>query len=160
MNGVMDEESGWWDAVADGDELPELRLLISYSRVAAIPAATWDYFPGHHNPFYAQSQGQETIYLSTMFYSGFLDRIVTDWTGPHGFIRFRRLTMTGSVYAGESLTGRGAVFAKRIEENGLRVVDVQVIALNDAGAGAGGLVTVTRGSELDLVLTSMSEERG
>lgn len=145
----MDDAAGWWDAVSEGDVLPEIELPISYARVIAIPAATWDYFPGHHDPFYAREQGQETIYLSTMFYSGFLDRIVTDWAGPYAFIRARELTMTGSVYAGEQLTGRGRVRAKRIETSGMHVIDVQITATSGASAGVGGLVTVTRSSELN-----------
>jgi acyl dehydratase len=149
MTGLMDDPDGWWDAVAERDTLPTVELPISYSRVIAIPAATWDYFPGHHDPFYAREQGQETIYLSTMFYCGFLDRIVTDWAGPHAFVRARELTMTGSVYAGQHLTGRGEVRAKRVEPSGLRVIDVEVSAVNADGAGAGGLVSVTRSSELD-----------
>jgi len=145
----MDDAAGWWDAVSEGDVLPEIELPISYARVIAIPAATWDYFPGHHDPFYAREQGQETIYLSTMFYSGFLDRIVTDWAGPYAFIRARELTMSGSVYAGERLTGRGQVRAKRIETGGMHVIDVQIDATSGASAGVAGLVTVTRSSELD-----------
>jgi acyl dehydratase len=145
----MDDAAGWWDAVSEGDVLPEIELPISYARVIAIPAATWDYFPGHHDPFYARDQGQETIYLSTMFYSGFLDRIVTDWAGPYAFIRARELAMTGSVYAGEQLTGRGQVRAKRIETSGMQVIDVQVSATSGANAGVDGLMTVTRSSELD-----------
>jgi acyl dehydratase len=154
----MDDETAWWEAVSEGDALPELPLPISYARVIAIPAATWDFFPGHHDPFYAKEQGQETIYLSTMFYSGFLDRIVTDWAGPYAFIRARELTMTGSVYAGEKLTGRGEVRAKRVEPNGMRVIDVQVSARSDGGAGAGGLVTVTRISELDRRIPAQNGE--
>jgi len=50
----MDDATGWWDAVSEGDVLPEIELAISYARVIAIPAATWDYFPGHHDPFYAK----------------------------------------------------------------------------------------------------------
>jgi acyl dehydratase len=145
----MDDAASWWDAVSEGDVLPAIELPISYARVIAIPAATWDYFPGHHDPFYARDQGQETIYLSTMFYSGFLDRIVTDWAGPYAFIRARELTMSGSVYAGEQLTGRGQVRAKRIEASGMQVIDVQVSATSGASAGVDGLVTVTRSSELD-----------
>jgi acyl dehydratase len=145
----MDDAAGWWNAVSEGDVLPEIELPISYARVIAIPAATWDYFPGHHDPFYAREQGQETIYLSTMFYSGFLDRIVTDWAGPYAFIRARELTMSGSVYAGEQLTGRGQVRAKRVETGGMQVIDVQVSATSGASAGVNGLMTVTRISELN-----------
>lgn len=146
--GALDDAGGWWDAVAEGADLPEVELPISYAKVIAIPGATWDFFPGHHDPFYAREQGQETIYLNTMFFSGFLDRIVTDWAGGHTFIRARELAMTGSVYAGELLVGRGRVAAKRVEPGGLRVLDVTVSALNENGAGANGLITVTHAAEL------------
>lgn len=146
--GALDDTKSWWDAVADGTDLPGIELPISYAKVAAIPGATWDYFPGHHDPFYARAQGQETIYLNTMFLSGFLDRIVTDWAGGQAFIRARELAMTGSVYAGELLIGRGRVTAKRTEPGGMRVLDVTVSALNEKGAGANGLITVTHAAEL------------
>jgi hypothetical protein len=149
--GVFDGSADWWDAAAEGADLPVVELDIPYAKVAAIPGATWDYFPGHHDPFYARAQGQETIYLNTMFFSGFLDRIVTDWAGHQAFIRARELAMTGSVYAGEFLVGRGQVAAKRVEPGGMRVLDVTVSALNGTGAGANGLITVTHVAELSAI---------
>ena len=146
--GALDDPGGWWDAVAVGVALQELELPLSYAKVLAIPGATWDFFPGHHDPFYAREQGQETVYLNTMFFSGFLDRIVTDWAGGSAFIRCRELAMTGSVYAGELLVGRGEVTAKRVEPGGMRVLDITVSALNENGAGARGLITVTHAREL------------
>jgi acyl dehydratase len=146
--GTLDDPYMWWDAVVEGLSLPEVELPLSYAKVVAIPGATWDFFPGHHDPFYAREQGQETIYLSTMFFSGFLDRIVTDWAGDRAFIRSRELAMTGSVYAGELLVGRGEVTGKQIEPGGMRVVQVAVSALNENGAGARGLITVTHAEEL------------
>jgi acyl dehydratase len=158
MMGALDDARTWWDAAAEGAELPEVELPISYAKVVAISGATWDFFPGHHDPFYAREQGQETIYLSTMFYSGFLDRIVTDWAGEHAFIRARELAMTGSVYAGELLVGRGQVTEKRIEPGGMRVLDVAVSAVNESGAGAQGLITITHASELATTATMPSGE--
>jgi hypothetical protein len=73
---------------------------------------------------------------------------VTDWAGDRAFIRSRELAMTGSVYAGELLVGRGEVTGKQIEPGGMRVVQVAVSALNENGAGARGLITVTHAEEL------------
>ena len=50
-----------WDDVDEGTVLPVVRQPVSYRRVVMNPGATWDYFPGHHDPEYARSQGQPTI---------------------------------------------------------------------------------------------------
>src|SRR5205823_6409927 len=70
-----------WDDVTEGQALPAVRQQVTYRKVAMNPGATWDYFPGHHDPFYAQSQGQPTIYVNTLHVLGFVDRFVTDWAG-------------------------------------------------------------------------------
>ncbi len=38
-------------------------------------SATWDYFPGHFDPEYAQRQGHPTIFVNTMHLAGFVDRV-------------------------------------------------------------------------------------
>jgi acyl dehydratase len=145
----MDDAIGWWDAATVGESSAEVELPVSYARVVGIAGATWDFFPGHHDPAYAREQGQETIYLSTTFYSGFLDRVVTDWVGDQAFIRSRELAMTGPVYAGELLMGRGEITAKRVEPGGLRVLDIAVSAVNENADGARGLITVTHAADLE-----------
>ena len=42
-------------AVAVGERLPEVRLEIGYSTIAGLVAATWDYYPGHHDPEFASA---------------------------------------------------------------------------------------------------------
>ena len=67
---------------------------IRYQRVVENAGATWDYFPGHFDPDYAQSQGNPTIYVNTMHLAGFADRVATDWAGP-GSSRGAPLPATG-----------------------------------------------------------------
>lgn len=57
-----------FDDVIVGDEITPVSIPITYKRVCMNAAATWDWFPGHHDPEYARSQGQRTIYLSTLFF--------------------------------------------------------------------------------------------
>jgi acyl dehydratase len=97
--------------IAAGDPLPEISLAVTYEKVAMTPMATWDLFPGHHDPFYAQSQGQKSIYLNTVVLQGFADRVATDWAGPAAFIARRKMVMKASVYPGDVLTGSGRVVA-------------------------------------------------
>lgn len=130
-----------WEQVDEGIELPPIALPISYKRVVMNAAATWDWFPGHHDPEYARSQGQRTIYLSTLFFQGFVDRLITDWAGPDAFIRRRRIEMRRSIYAGETATARGRV-ARVYEDDGAGVVDVEAEVANDEGPCVLAQVTV------------------
>jgi acyl dehydratase len=129
---VVENTLKFWDDIVEGEGLPAVHLNISYERVILDAAATQDYFPGHHNPDYAKHQGQKNIYLNTMAIEGFLDRIVTDWAGPHTFIRKRQMQMRASIYAGDTIVGQGRV-ERRYEENGLSLVDLSVTISNQDG---------------------------
>lgn len=104
-----------------GDELPAIELDVSLHRVVLNAAATWDWFPGHHNPFYARTQGQRTIYLSTLFFHGFVDRLVTDWAGPGACLVRRRIQMRRSIFAGETAVARGRLTNVHHDSDATRV---------------------------------------
>jgi acyl dehydratase len=89
------------------------------------PLATWDLFPGHSDPFYAQGQGQKSIYLNTVVLQGFADRVATNWAGPETFIARRKMMMKASVYPGDTLTGTGRVLSSRVD-NGRRQIDLDI----------------------------------
>ncbi len=107
-----------WSDVTVPTELAEVVDEISYQRVVMNPGATWDYFPGHYDPAYAESHGHPTIFVNTMHLAGFIDRIATDWAGPYSRVVRRKVSMIGSVYAGDSMVGRGRVVDKRHEKTG------------------------------------------
>jgi acyl dehydratase len=113
-----------------GAELPAIELAVTYQRIVMNAGVTWDWFPGHHDPEYAREQGQETIYLSTQFFTGFADRCATEWGGPDTFIRRRRIAMRQAIYAGQTAAARGRVVGKR-DEDGRRLVDLEVQVLAD-----------------------------
>lgn len=135
IEGVRYDQT-FWEDVKEGEELPAVTLDVPYGRVIMNVAATRDFFAGHNNPFYAQSQGQKTIYVSTMFLQAFVDRVVTDWAGPRAFIRRRRLQIRGSVFAGDAITGTATV-ARRYEEDApwpfRHLADVEVSVRNQDG---------------------------
>lgn len=120
MDGI-DYTQRWFEDISEGDELPSVEDHLSYRRVIMTPGATWDYFPGHHDPEYARAQGQPTIYLNSMHVMGFVDRLVTDWAGPATFLVRRRVRLHYSLYAGDTAVGAGRVVAKRRVEQAGRV---------------------------------------
>jgi acyl dehydratase len=63
-----------WSQISVPLELPEVKDEITYQRVVMNSGATWDYFPGHFDPAYAESQGHPTIFVNTMHLADRLGR--------------------------------------------------------------------------------------
>ena len=122
----------YWNEISEGDAVTTVTMDVPFERVILDAAATQDYFPGHHNPAYARHQGQKEIYLNTMAIEGFIDRVVTDWAGPHLFIRKRQMQMRSSIYAGDTLQGEGTV-DKCYERDGQHFLDVRINISTQSG---------------------------
>jgi acyl dehydratase len=115
-----------WEQISVPTDLPEVRDEISYQRVVMNSGSTWDYFPGHFDPAYAENQGHPTIFVNTMHLAGFADRVATDWAGPRSRVVRRRMRLAGSIYAGDTMVGRGRVVAKPAPG----LVDLQIEVVN------------------------------
>jgi len=125
-----------WERINIPCDLPEVRDEISYQRVVMNSGATWDYFPGHFDPTYAESQGHPTIFVNTMHLAGFADRIATDWAGPESRVVRRKMRLAGSIYAGDTMVGRGRVVATRCDtsvEPPRYLLDLQIEVTNQRG---------------------------
>ena len=123
----------YWDEINEGDSLGKTSMYVPFEKVILNAAATQDYFPGHHNPEYARNQGQREIYLNTMAIEGFIDRIATDWAGPHTFIRQRKMQMRASIYAGDTMSGEGQVEKRYEDEEGRSLVDISLTISTEEG---------------------------
>lgn len=126
-----------WNRISIPVDLPEVVDHISYQRVVENTGATWDYFPGHFDPDYARAQGNPTIFVNTMHLAGFADRVATDWAGPRSRVVRRRMRLTGSVYAGDTMIGRGRAVAKRRDDSvdpPRCLVDIEIQVTNQHGA--------------------------
>jgi acyl dehydratase len=109
-------EQRTWNEIDVGTVLPVVRDEITYRRVIMNPATTWDYFPGHHDPEYARAQGQPTIYINTMHFQGFIDRVATTWAGPLAFVVRRRMAMRRPIFAGDTMVGEGRVTRRWVDD--------------------------------------------
>jgi acyl dehydratase len=118
-----------WDDVVVPADLPETVDEITYQRVVMNAGATWDYVPWHFDPTYAQSHGHPSIFVNTMHLAGFVDRIATEWAGPYSRVVRRKVTLLGSIYAGDSMVARGRVVDKR-RETSRDLVDLEIAIFN------------------------------
>nr|WP_272897019.1 MaoC/PaaZ C-terminal domain-containing protein [Mycolicibacterium tusciae] len=114
-------------------DLAEVVDTLDYQRVVMNSGATWDYFPGHFDPEYAQRHGHSTIFVNTMHTAGFVDRIATGWAGPYSRVARRKVSLLGSFYAGDSMVGRGRIVGKRVDTAGdlpRQLVDLEIDVYN------------------------------
>jgi len=118
-----------WDDVVAPSDLPETVDEISYQRVVMNAGAIWDYVPWHFDPAYAQRQGHRGIFVNTMHLAGFVDRIAAEWAGPYSRVVRRKVTLLGSIYAGDAMVGRGRVVGKRREDS-RHLVDLEIAIYN------------------------------
>jgi acyl dehydratase len=135
-------------SITVGTELPQVRLPITYTIVATLPASTRDYFPGHHDPAYARAQGNRTIYLNTPFYNAFVDRVALEWAGPGWFVQRRAIRMKRPVFPDDVLVGTGRV-TEVLDPGGddTRVV-LAVDASTQAGVCVAARITLARAASL------------
>ncbi|MDT5161067.1 MAG: hypothetical protein QOC90_1377, partial [Mycobacterium sp.] len=61
--------------------------------------------------------------------AGFIDRIATAWAGPYSRVVRRKVTLVGSIYAGDSMVGRGRVIDKR-RDGSRDLVDLELAIYN------------------------------
>jgi acyl dehydratase len=127
-----------------GELLPDVVLPVTLRLCVHDASATRDYFPGHHDRDYARAQRERDAFLNTMFFHGFVDRVVTDWTGPAGTIRRRRLRMRAPICIGDTIRTRSRVEARH-REGAEEIVDVRVEVRAEHGLGAEALVTCALG---------------
>jgi acyl dehydratase len=84
-------------------------LLIDAVRLAGTPSVTLDAFVGHVDADYARAQGHPGPFMNSLPMLGLLDRLVTDWAGPHTFICRHKMNLVRPAYCGETITVTGAV---------------------------------------------------
>ena len=129
-----------WADVHEGDVLPEVTIPVTLRLCVLDAAATRDFFPGHHDRDYARSQNVRDVYLNTMFFHGFVDRVGGDWAGPDAWLLRRQLWMMAPICVGETIRTEGRVL-RRFEKAGRRVVEVEVRVLAERGLGARAVLT-------------------
>jgi len=113
------------DAVTTGDALPVLEVPISARTVVQGAASTRDWQPQHHDHAWATTRaGTKNIFLNTPNQAGWIERYLTDWTGPHGRLGRISFRMRRPVYPGDVLVFRGTV--TDVSPDGFVDVDIEL----------------------------------
>jgi acyl dehydratase len=116
-----------FDAVHEGDTLPELAVDVTATTVVLGALASRDWRPMHHDHDFAVNRnGTQDIFLNTPNQAAWFERYVTDWTGPTGRLGRMKFRMSGSVFPGDTMTMNGTVVGVETDATGCAWVDLTV----------------------------------
>lgn len=110
-----------------GDTLPELSVPVTARTVVMGASATRDWQPQHHDYHWARERaGTKDIFLNTPNQAGWIQRYLTDWTGPRGRLGRMKFRMRNPVYPGDLLAFRGTVRGVEPAGDGCMWIDVDL----------------------------------
>lgn len=113
--------------VTVGQRLPPLAVTVTARTVVMGASSSRDWQPQHHDHAWAvERAGTKDIFLNTPNQAGWIERYLTDWTGPRGRLGRLRFRMRRSVYPGDRLAFRATVTAVAPGEAGCTWVGVDV----------------------------------
>jgi acyl dehydratase len=124
-----------------GDELPELVLEMTATRIVAGAIATRDFMPVHHDRSFAQAQGAPDIFMNILSTNAYCGRYLSDWAGPESLVRTLAIRLGVPVFPGSTLrvTGRVTNIDDGPQE---RLVHIELRAATDLGDHATGTAVV------------------
>ena len=127
-----------------GDALPALDLPLDRTLIVAAAIASQDFEDVHHDPGKALDRGTPDIFMSINSTNGFVDRYVTDWSGPASRISRVSLRLGVPNFPGDTMRFTGEVSAVDGED-----ITLTVVGRNSKGTHVTADVTVqpTRGGK-------------
>jgi hypothetical protein len=113
--------------VKAGDALPRLDVQVTARMVIMGASSSRDWQPQHHDHHWAVNRaGTRDIFLNTPNQAGWIERYLTDWTGPLGRLGKMRFRMRRSICTGDALTFEGVVRSTMPDDAGTLWADVDV----------------------------------
>lgn len=117
--------------VTPDESLTEFSIKITRTHIIKYVGAGGDFQPIHHDEAFAKSIGLPSIFANGLMHGGMLSRTITDWAGDGVLTRYK-LRFTGIVWPGDTLTFKGNVVKKYLNET-KRLVDCRLTVVNHNG---------------------------
>lgn len=121
-----------WNDVSEGMEIPELKKNCSTQQLVQWAAGSGDFYQIHYDKDFAKSTGLDNIIVHGALKHAFLGQLVHDWVGNEGRIKKFGCSYRGMDYPNQDIVCKGVV-KKKYEENGEKLVDLEVWTENPEG---------------------------
>ena len=122
----------YFEDVDVGSELPALVKEPNQVQLFLFSAVTWNPHRIHYDKDWAQYEKHPDVVVHGPLHGAFLSQLVTDWMGPRGRLRRLGYSNRGSAFPGDTLTCRGIVQTKRVQD-GKHLVECEIWIENQRG---------------------------
>lgn len=129
--------------VQAGDAWHGLAHDVTATTVVLGALASRDWRPMHHDyRFATERNGTRDIFLNTPNQLAWMERAITDWTGPRGRLGRVSFRMRDPVFPGERMTISGTVAATPVDDAGCGWAELELTLRADGRACSTGLARV------------------
>ena len=116
------------DQVRVGDILPDLVHDVTATTVVLGALASRDWRPMHHDyRFATERNGTRDIFLNTPNQLAWIERAVTDWTGPRGRLGRVSFRMQDPVFPGDTMAISSVVTAVPVDDSGCGWAELDLV---------------------------------
>lgn len=113
--------------ITAGDALPELAVDVTPTLVVLGALASRDWRPMHHDyKFATERNGVQDIFLNTPNQAAWIERYVTDWTGPLGRLGRMTFRMRDSIFPDDTMVFTATVTATSTDGTGCAWADLDI----------------------------------
>tara|TARA_B110000444_G_C18829550_1_gene592366 strand:- start:1157 stop:1573 length:417 start_codon:yes stop_codon:yes gene_type:complete len=127
------------DDVKVGDDLPALDIELTPRLIVGAAIASRDYQNVHHDKSGAQDLGSPDIFMNILTTNGLVGRYVTDWAGPHAFLKKVAIRLGAPNYPGDNMKLTGTIISANQDE---KVIEIDIKGKNSIGYHVTGTVSV------------------
>ena len=120
-----------FETLCAGQEIPSLLKTPTPQQLVMWAGASGDYNPIHYDKDFALSKNLRGVVVHGQLVTAFLAQMLTHWMG-NGFLRKLSVSYKGMNFPGDTITCRGVVSGKAVEE-GKRRVSLDIWAENPRG---------------------------
>lgn len=111
----------YYEDIAVGSEITPLVKQPTTRQLVMWAGASGDYNPIHYDKDFAQSRGLPGVIVHGQLVCSFLGQLMSDWMGEQGSLRKLTCSYKGMNYPGETITVKGKVIKKYVEDREHRV---------------------------------------
>jgi acyl dehydratase len=131
-----------FEEISVGDELPPFVLALTIQRMVMEAGVNRDFSPIHHDREIAQANGAPDMFINTLLLQGMYEAAVRDWGGLDLHLVSMRFRMHTFNCAGDLLSCTGRVHEKQVDDDGNRLVTLEMWTESDRGRTTTGQVVV------------------
>ncbi len=130
-----------FDALSEGQLLPELAIPITHRLIVGGALATQDFMPVHHSVPAAKAAAMPDIFMNILTTSGLCARYLSDWAGPRSRLRRINFKLMAPNVPGDTMIMQGRIV--KLEESGDEpLVTVEFAGRNSRGFHVTGSATL------------------